>query len=166
MKGKARVKAQARAPEGFCPGGQEYPIERLHRHRHRSVHIQVAALGYTLAQGTAEEGMVPAAAAGIQPPGQLTALLALVTRYPHQIKAEQARLQLGSQGLGAEVQVVVAEQQHRLGRGGLDGGVVSNCQGLAVGEMDPRQQLPVLRLPQGAAQQRVAPEGRLLQPCG
>ena len=110
--------------------------------------------------------MVPAAAAGIQPPGQLTALLALVARYPHQIKAEQARLQLGSQGLRAEVQVVVAEQQHRLGRGGLDGGVVSHRQGLAVGEMDPRQQLPVLRLPQGAAQQRVAPEGRLLQPCG
>ena len=92
--------------------------------------------------------------------------MALVASHPHQIKAEQCFLQMGSQGLGAEVQVVVAEHQHRVGRGGLDRGVVNNCQGLAVGEMDPRQQLPVLRLPQGAAQQRVAPEGRLLQPGG
>ncbi len=152
--------------QGVGPGGQEQPIERLHRHRHRSVHRQLGSSGRTVVQGTAEEGMVPAAAAGIQPPGQLTALVALVARHPHQIKAEQGRLQLGSKGLGAEVQVVVAKHQHRLGRGGLDRGVVSNCQALAVGEADPRHQLPVLRLPQRATQQRVAPEGLLLQPGG
>ena len=119
-----------------------------------------------VAQGTAEEGMVPAAAAGIQPPTHLAALMALVAGHPHQIEARQGRLQQGTEGLGAQVQVVVAEHQHRAGRGGLDRGVVSNRQGLAVGEMDPRHQLLVLRLPQGTPQQRVAPEGCFLQPCG
>ena len=110
--------------------------------------------------------MVPAAAAGIEPPAHLAALLALVAGHPHQIKARQRRLQLGNQRLRPKVHVVAAEHQHGAGRGGVDGGVVSNRQGLEVGEVDPRHQLAVLRLLQRAAQQRVTPEDCLLQSGG
>ena len=165
VKGKVRIEAHARTPEGFCPCGEEHAIEQLHRHRRRSVDIQLAAGGRAVAQGTAEEGKVKAAAAGIQPPAHLTALMALVSRHPHQIEAGQCRLQLRSEGLGAEVHVVVAEHQHRAGRGSLDRGVVGDGERIAVGKTDPRHQLPVLRLPQRATQQRVVPEGRFLQPC-
>ena len=165
-RGQAGVKAQARTLQGVGPGGEEHAIEQLHRHRRRSVDIQEMPLRSAMAQGTAEEGKVQAAAAGIQPPGHLAALMALVSRHPHQIEAGQRRLHLRSEGLGAEVQVVVAEHQHRAGRGGVDGGVVGDGERIAIGETDPRHQLAVLRLPQRAAQQRVAPKGRFLQPCG
>ena len=92
--------------------------------------------------------------------------MALVSRHPHQIEALQRRFQLGAEGLRAEVQVVVAKHQHRAGRGGVDRGVVVDGERIAVGKTDPRHQLPVLRLPQRATQQRVVPEGRFLQPGG
>ena len=101
VESKARVKAHARALQGVCPGSQEHAIEQLHRHGRGSIHIELALLGCAVADGAAEEGMVPAATLGIKPPGDLAALVALVACYSHQIEAGQSGLQLGPEGFGA-----------------------------------------------------------------
>ena len=92
VESKTRVKAHARALQGVGPGSQEHAVEQLYRHGRRAEHIELATRGRAVADGAAEEGMVPAATVGIQPPGDLAALVALVACHSLQIEARQSGL--------------------------------------------------------------------------
>ena len=65
-----------------------------------------------MADGSTEIGIVPLTAVGIEPPGNLPALMALVAAYPYDIKAGQGILQVGGKVVRTEIHIVVAEHQH------------------------------------------------------
>ena len=163
MKAETRIKAHPGLLQDARPNRQKHPIEQFHGPRRRAIAHLLGGTGLAMADAAAELGVVPLQARPVEPPGHLPALAALVAGHPHQIEIAEGRLQLGSQGLGAQVHIVVAEDQQGLRWCGSDRGVVGNGQGIAIGMGKHRQQGLMLGLLQRSAQQGAVVEGSRLQ---